>query len=337
MGSLLRATALWGYDDLVTQLGGDPAVLRERFQIQPGVESQPEGFVPVDGYVRLLETTSAELHCPDFGLQLSNWQGLDMLGPVAVIARNNPTLQDALAAIARYLYAHSPALRLVAVPGHGSNLRFEYEVMELPLDDLKQSYEISMAIVVQILQLLGGAGPTAVSFLHEQLGSDAAYAKALECPVSFEQTWCGFEITEDLAAHPIDSAHPETRRIAEMFLESQYPMGTATLAERTSELARRLLPTGTCSIDAIADQLNLHPRTLQRRLAHEGARCQDLIESARRDQAAHYLAQPDLHLSQVAGLLGYTEQSTLNRSCRRWFGKTPSQFRADLRDPTFHR
>ncbi len=334
MGSLLRATALWGYDDLVTQLGGDPAALRERFQIQAGIESQPEGFISIDGYVRLLEATSAELNCPDLGLKLSNWQGLDMLGPVAVIARNNPTLQDALAAIARYLYAHSPALHLVAVPGSGSNLRFEYEVTEQALADLRQSYELSMAIVVQILHLLGGSGPTAVSFLHEKLGSDAAYAEALRCPVSFGQTWCGFDVTQELAARPIDSAHPETRRIAEMFLESQYPLGTATLTERTAELARRLLPTGTCSIDVIADQLNLHPRTLQRHLADEGTRCQDLIESARRDQAAHYLAQPGLHLSQVAGLLGYTEQSTLNRSCRRWFGKTPSQFRADLRDPT---
>ena len=33
-------------------------------------------------------------------------------------------------------------------------------------------------------------------------------------------------------------------------------------------------------------------------------------------------------VSQIAGLLGYTEQSTLNRSCRRWFGMTPRQYRA---------
>jgi AraC-like DNA-binding protein len=330
MGNLVRATALWGYDDLIKQLGGDPAALRERFGIQPGVELESDGFVPVDAYVRLLEATASEMDCPDLGLRMSRWQGLDMLGPVAVIARNNPTIQDALSAIARYLYAHSPALQLVAVPSPGPNLRFNYKVTEQTLANPPQTYEISMAIAVQILNLLGGAGPTSVSFLHDQIGPDPAYAEALACPVSFGQTWCGFEITRELAARPIDSAHPETRRIAEMYLESKYPLGTATLTERTAELARRLLPTGACSIDAIADQLNLHPRTLQRHLAEEGVRCQDLIESARRDQAAHYLAQPGLHLRQVASLLGYTEQSTLNRSCRRWFDKTPSQFRADL-------
>jgi AraC-like DNA-binding protein len=59
-------------------------------------------------------------------------------------------------------------------------------------------------------------------------------------------------------------------------------------------------------------------------------RCQQLIEQERREQAARYLAEPGLHLNQIAALLGYSEQSTLNRSCRRWFGKTPRQYRADF-------
>jgi AraC-like DNA-binding protein len=61
-------------------------------------------------------------------------------------------------------------------------------------------------------------------------------------------------------------------------------------------------------------------------------RCQDLIDQERRDQAAKYLAEPGLQLSQIAGLLGYAEQSTLNRSVRRWFGQTPREYRAGLHD-----
>jgi methylphosphotriester-DNA--protein-cysteine methyltransferase len=45
---------------------------------------------------------------------------------------------------------------------------------------------------------------------------------------------------------------------------------------------------------------------------------------------SRYLAEPGLYLSQIAVLLGYSEQSALNRSCRRWFGKTPRQYRAGL-------
>jgi AraC-like DNA-binding protein len=42
------------------------------------------------------------------------------------------------------------------------------------------------------------------------------------------------------------------------------------------------------------------------------------------------LPNRDLHLGQIAGLLGYAEQATVNRACRRWFGKTPRQYRADV-------
>ena len=131
----------------------------------------------------------------------------------------------------------------------------------------------------------------------------------------------------------------ETRRIAAKYLESNYVPRTASLSEHVAELTRRLLPTGQCSVDAIANQLAMHPRSLQRRLIAEGVRCQDLIERERRALAAKYLAEPGLHLGQIAGLLGYAEKATLNRACRRWFGKTPRQYRADVavKPPSAHR
>ena len=166
-----------------------------------------------------------------------------------------------------------------------------------------------------------------VSFPHAQQGSDAAYRDALGCPVRFGQTWCGFTLSSQLAARRIENADPETRRIATKYLEATFLPASAPLSERVAELARRLLPTGQCSVDAIAEELALHPRTLQRRLVDEGVRCQDIIDRERRTQAARYLAEPGLHLSQIAGLLGYSEQSALNRSCQRWFGKTPRHYR----------
>jgi AraC-like DNA-binding protein len=197
---------------------------------------------------------------------------------------------------------------------------------------MRQGYELSMANVVRIIQLLGGpgAGPSTVSFLHERVGPENAYDKTLGCEVRFAQPWCGFELPAELAARPIQSAHPETKRIATMYLESRFLPRTTPLTERVAELARRLLPTGHCDMRTISAELNMHPRTLQRRLAEEGARCQEVIDRVRRDQTVRYLAEPDLHLSQIAGMLGYAEQSALNRSCRRWFGKTPRQCRADL-------
>jgi AraC-like DNA-binding protein len=334
MPSLIRATNLWGYGDLIRELGADPQPFLSRFGIPPGVEHEDDAFIPFEAAVRLLEASADELDCPDFGLRLSHWQGLDILGPIAVIARNAQTLLGGLDSIASYLYVHSPALKLTVGSGSpDTDVRFTFEVVEPGLPYVLQAYELSLANGARMIRLMGGpeARPRAISFMHEQRGSDAAYSQALGCPVRFGQTWCGFDLPRHLAGKRIESADPETRRIATKYLESNYLPSTATLSERVAELARRLLPTGQCSVEAIGDQLALHPRTLQRSLATEGVRCQDLIERERRDQAAKYLAESRLHLSQIASLLGYTEQSTFNRSCRRWFGKTPRQYRGELK------
>ena len=333
MRSLIRATTLWGYGELVEELGGHPELFMKRFRIPRGIENQDDAFISFDAYVRMLEASAEDLRCPDFGLRLSRWQGLDILGPVSVIARNAQTVLGGLEMIGRYLYVHSPALKLTLAPHAAeTGLRFTYEVTEQGLPYVLQGYELSMAIVVRILRLLGGpeARPSTISFMHDQQGPDAAYREALGCRVRFRQTWCGFEISQRLADKRIGSADPETRRIAAKYLESNYLPRTASLSERVTELTRRLLPTGQCSVDAIANQLAMHPRSLQRRLITEGVRCHDLIERERRALAAKYLAEPDLHLGQIAGLLGYAEQATLNRACRRWFGKTPRQYRADV-------
>lgn len=333
LGSLLRATTLFGYGDLVRELGGDPERFLSRFRIPWGVEDQEDAFISFDAYARMLEASADDLGCPDFGLRLSNWQGLHTLGPIAVIARNAQTLLGGVEAIARYLYVHSPALKLTLAPRTPrTDLACTYEVTEPGLLDVVQTYEISMAIGVRIIRLLGGpeARPNVISFMHDQQGPDAAYRETLGCRVRFRQTWCGFELPHRLADRRIESADPETRRIAAKYLESNYLPRTASLSDRVAELTRRLLPTGQCSVDAIADQLAMHPRSLQRRLATEGVRCHDLIERERRALATRYFAEPGLHLNQIAGLLGYTEQSTLNHSCRRWFGKTPRQYQRDL-------
>jgi len=333
MGSLIRVAAMRGYSELVTQLGADPTQFLARFQIPAGAEYRDDGFVSFEAFVRLLEASAGDLDCPDFGLRLSARQGLHTLGPLAVIARNAATLLAGLESIARYLYIHSPALRLTARRS-GDLIEFAYEVTELDGPYPLQGYELSMGIAVRIVRLLAGphARPSAVSLIHGQRGTAAAYAEALDCPVHFGRSWCGFALPVELAERPIANADPETRLLATAYLESTYLPPSASLSARVAELTRRLLPTGQCSVDAVAAALSLHPRALQRRLAQEGTRCQDVIDRERRDQAVQYLAEPDLPISHVAGLLGYSEQSTLNRSCRRWFGKTPKQCR-DERGP----
>lgn len=333
MGSLIRATNLWGYADLVRELGGDPETFLDRFHLPHDIDQDPDAFVSFRSAAQLVESSAEDLRCPDFALRLSRWQGLGVLGPIAVIVRNEETVADGLIAVAHYLYVHSPALKLeFEPPATGEDLVFRYEITEPGMAELRQCYELSMANFARIVGLLAGEDSHLgmVLFMHDQVGPDSAYAEALDCPVLFGQDQYSFRVPSALGQRPIDSADPETRRIATRYLEAEVLPHDAGISAQVAALGRRLLPVGQCTTEAIAQELAMHPRTLQRRLAEDGIRCQDIIDEVRRKQAARYLAEPRLYLGQIAGMLGFAEQSSLNRACQRWFGKTPRQYRADL-------
>jgi hypothetical protein len=294
MGSLLRATNLWGYADLVRELGGDPTSMLARFDITAGIEHREGTFVRLDSFVRMLEASAVELDCPDFGLRLSRWQGLAMLGPIAVIARNSRTLREGFEAIARYLYAHSPALHLdVARYDSDEYVRFDYRASELSLAELRQAYELSMANGAGILRFLGGPGArmTLVSFLHDQLDPDASYADALGCPVHFGQPRCGFDLPLDTAERLIDNADPETRRIAAKYLETQHLQSSTSFADRVSVLTRRLLPTGHGNADAVAEELGMNRRTLHAAWSRRGSHSRK--SSTPKDAASQSVTSPN--------------------------------------------
>ena len=80
---LIRATVLSGYRNLVTNLGGTPEALLKAFHLDQTNTESVTAFVPYTTVVRLFERTAAELQCPTLGLQLTGYQSLDKLGPLA--------------------------------------------------------------------------------------------------------------------------------------------------------------------------------------------------------------------------------------------------------------
>ena len=72
--------------------------------------------------------------------------------------------------------------------------------------------------------------------------------------------------------------------------------------------------------------LNMSERTLFRRLQDQGLNFKQLQSQIRMQLAREYLADARLTQSEIALLLGYSEQSAFNRAFKRETGMTPRQF-----------
>ncbi|MFG6440287.1 AraC family transcriptional regulator [Roseateles sp. LKC17W] len=88
-----------------------------------------------------------------------------------------------------------------------------------------------------------------------------------------------------------------------------------------------LIRSGRTQLADLADDLQMSPRSLQRRLADQGISFQALLGQTRQQLAEAYLRDASVELAEVALLLGYSEQSAFTRAFRQWTGQAPLQWR----------
>jgi AraC-like DNA-binding protein len=90
------------------------------------------------------------------------------------------------------------------------------------------------------------------------------------------------------------------------------------------------LPDGGSAV-AVARDLHMSVRTLQRKLVSEGTTFREVLETAQSQLAQAYLANPKVSIGEVATLLGFSDSSSFNRAFRRWTGHTPGRWRHSAR------
>src|SRR3546814_11840424 len=107
---------------------------------------------------------------------------------------------------------------------------------------------------------------------------------------------------------------------------SRLPVEPELLRVLKAVLSRNLA-NGRVALADSASALELTPRTLQRRLDAFGQSYQRVLDAVRRHAAENLLRDPHVSLTQIAFLLGYTEQSTFHNAFRRWTQLSPGVYR----------
>lgn len=80
-------------------------------------------------------------------------------------------------------------------------------------------------------------------------------------------------------------------------------------------------------LEDVARAVAMSPRTLQRRLQAEGTHFQQELDWVRRNSAEDYLRYSRSHLTEIAYLLGYQEQSSFTHAFKAWTGLNPGEYR----------
>lgn len=100
---------------------------------------------------------------------------------------------------------------------------------------------------------------------------------------------------------------------------------------RVRDLLRAAMP-DTLSLDDIAGQLHLSPRTIHRRLEDEGSSFRAIKDALRRDMALARLTKTRDPVAKVASDLGYADTSAFYRAFVEWTGMAPAHYRRQWRE-----
>lgn len=323
------ATDLRAMMNAMGRLGYDADMLLASVGLRRADLNDPDARIPCEKYGSILSRAQTERFTPNLALELARLTPVGAYPLLDYLVLTSDTVGAGVHQLARYL-------RLVGNPAEIS-VREEADPIRVEVCDTAAPFTVEFNAALMVMHFRheteGRFAAAHVSFRHTP--DDAVgFERALGCPVQSNASWNGVSVPLEAWRLPLRRGDPVLRGV----LESQADDILARLPARTGlafDVQRALTPRvtgGDTRIDAVARQLAMSGRTLQRRLAAEGVSYQDLLDDARKEIAGRHLSESTLAICEVAFLVGYSEPAPFHRAFKRWYGLTPEAFRQKQRE-----
>ncbi len=288
--------------------------------------------LPIGQWWALLERVAQVSNDPHVGLRIGKLTQIQDVGVLGYLAASCETLGQAMQRLQRFEgLLQQLAASSVAVDGDCIRLAWTNENGHST--DLSNEVLISgLLTVLGILIAPHRIKPVCVEFPRKSDSGLATYEAMLGCPVQFARPQLAVRLRADNLMLPINSRDTHLMQL----LEQQAATGLKGL-EHSDEfliqlqkaMSRGLLERN-ASMPWVAVQLNMSVRSVYRALNERGKTFKGQLDELRQTLAQQYLADETLSLSEIALLLGYSEQSAFNRAFRQWTGSTPLKHRREF-------
>jgi len=276
---------------------------------------------------RLFQACVSATGCQHFGLLVGMRATIDHLGLVGRLMQNAPTFGEAILDLVtnqqRYIRG---AVSYLAIQNQTPFWGYAIHLPEVP--NTEQISDGAVAVGVRLMQRLVGVSPSEVLLARSRPADIGAYTRLFGVPTRFNAEQHALVFPRTLLDRPIRGADPKLRQMLEKTVAEYWAIRQPTTAERVGRILRARVVFGDASLEEVAAQLSVHPRTLKRQLHAEGASFRSLLNEARFQVARQLLAGTRIEVTDIALALGYSEASGLTHAFQRWSGTAPSEWRA---------
>lgn len=285
--------------------------------------------IRVASQIKFLELVSQAAKDDWVGLTLANDFDLREMGMLYYVASSSHRLGDALVRLARYARLGNEALVVRMKERAGCCIEVSYAGVQRHQD--RHQIELLAFALLRLLRKLVGRNiaPRTMKFVHHRSGDLNTIRRLFGCDVEFDADADEMIFDAAITRLPLVEDDPFLNELIVRMCDDAMMQRAAnispfrTLVENT---IAPLLPHAEATTRTVAKRIGLSERTFARRLAAEGLSFGEILDQLRRDLAVRYLEE-DIQASQIAWLLGFHQPSSFSHACRRWTGKSPSEFR----------
>lgn len=299
--------------------GFEPHEARERFDIDVIAEAWRE-------LARVTKDPAIGLSAAQDYFQPANWHTVGL----AILCSSS--LRDATERLGRYQSFLTEAGHFYFTESDGmlhSHMRSDIEPERLGYE----ATDFGMAAIVKMLRIIypGTLRPQQVRMSRPAPEDPMPFYDYFGCSVVFDQPELGFSFSLDQVDRPLPAANEQLAKMQDQLTEDYLAQLKAdSLARQVKRLIEPRLPSGEISSNEIAEALHMSSRNLQRRLHDEGVSFKQLLSEVRQELSLRYLSSARYSISEIAYLLGFSDQSNFTRAFRRWFDMSPSDKRLEL-------
>lgn len=302
--------------------------------LPPDSLTAPDARLPVELSMALWCAAYRRLGDPDLGLHLAESLMPGTYRVMFFLSAHSATLGDAFRRVCDYSRWAAELACLSLVP---ETSRCGVE-LALPAGLPQGAQHVHVEYVLAACYL-GIQRATGIDFVPQEIELSYACAtdagereRVFRCPVRYgrpaNRLWFG----RDTLQRPVQAANDILVGVLEehgKWLLSTLPDEPALVTRVRQVLVERLSEGP--SLRQVARDLGVSTRAMQRALGEAGTSFSQLLRDARMESARTLLSDRALSLSDIAFLLGFSEQSAFTRAYKRWSGVPPVKTRPPRR------
>jgi AraC-like DNA-binding protein len=321
-----RVGVLVEVPQLLREMGHDPAKVVAEAGIHPGLLQSTENALTFAQLDRLLTTCVVATQCHHFGLLVGQRATTSSLGLVGQLMRTAPTLKEAILDLCtnQRRYVQGAVAYLVSQ----EDVAFwGYAVHHRGMEAIEQLSEGAIAAGFCILRELADVMPDEVYISRRAPSDIVPYLRFFGSKPRFDAQQYALAFPASLLDRSVRTANRELRKMLQDSVSAYWALEQPSITHAVTRLLRaRVVFPGT-SLEEIAGEFSMQPRTLNRRLRQEGKTFRELVNEARFEVARQLLGGTRMDITDVALALGYADTSGFTHAFQRWSGVAPSEWR----------